>query len=58
MNLTDNFGTGVGPLMFQWENLEEIIPKFEGRPRDMDTKLCHMGKELDPNFSKSSNYLG
>ena len=24
-NLTDDFGTGAGPKMFQWESLEEIV---------------------------------
>ena len=38
--------------MPQLENLEEIRPKFEGSIQEIfDTKFCHMGKGLDPNFS-------
>ena len=43
----------------QLENLEEIRPKFETPSRGfLDTKLYHMGRELDPNFSELSNFLG
>ena len=41
--------------MSQLEILEEIRPKAEGTSSMFDTKLCHMGRELDPNFSKLSN---
>ena len=45
--------------MFQRENLDEIMSRFEGTPRRFwDIKLCHMGSELDINFSKLSDYLG
>ena len=45
--------------MFQPENLEEIMSKFERHAKEIsDTKLCHMGRELNPNFSKLSNSLG
>ena len=45
--------------MSQLENLEDIMSKFEGTSRGFfDKELCHMGRELDPNFSKLSNSLG
>ena len=39
--------------MSQLENLEEILIL-----KALDTKLCHMGRELDPNFSNLSNSPG
>ena len=39
--------------MSRLQSLEEIMSKFEGT-----SKLCHMGRELDPSSSKLSNSLG
>ena len=37
--------------MHQLENLIETMPEFEGMSMGIfDTKLCHMGRQLDPNF--------
>ena len=47
----------VWDLMSQLGYLEEIRSKFEGHPGDF-WQNCHMGRELDPNFSKLSNSLG
>ena len=38
--LTDDFGTGAGPKIFQQANLEETMSKFEGTPRQFWTQNC------------------
>ena len=42
-NLTDDFGTGVGPYIFQRENLKEIMSEFEGMPRGFSTQIVSYG---------------
>ena len=50
----------VGTLDVSARYREDVISNFEGTyvHRIFDTKLCHMGKELDPFFFKLSNSLG
>ena len=44
--------------MSRLENLKEITPKFEILEGILDTTFCHMGRELEPNFSKLFNSWG
>ena len=56
--MKDDFGIGVGPYMSELENLEKLGLNLKAILGIFDTKLCHMGRELDPRFSKLSNSLG